>query len=141
LPLLREAASFARFEVNQWIFRERGKADAFYLIHEGRVAVETSVPEHGMTTIQRLGTGDALGWSWLLPPFRWHFSARALAPTELVALRSSYLLFKAKEFPEFGYELVLRVADVLSQRLRATRLQLAAATKGKAANGGDLLPK
>ncbi len=124
LPVLREAASLVRFEADEWIFHERETADHFYLIHEGRVALETSVLDRGTTTIQTIGTGDALGWSWLFPPFRWHFGARAIAGTVVIAFRADQLRAKAKEFPEFGYVLVLRVAEVLSQRLRAARLKL-----------------
>ena len=28
--------------------------------------------------VQTIGPGDALGWSWLFAPHRWHFTARAV---------------------------------------------------------------
>jgi hypothetical protein len=36
--------------------------------------------------VQALGPGEVLGWSWLLPPYEWHYSARAAEPTDVVAL-------------------------------------------------------
>ena len=28
--------------------------------------------------IETLEAGEVVGWSWLFPPYRWHFDARAL---------------------------------------------------------------
>ena len=86
LPLFFKAATYQRFGVDSLIFREACGADHFYLIHKGAVTLESFVPGRGMTTVQTIGAGDALGWSWLFPPYLWHFSARAVEPTELVAL-------------------------------------------------------
>jgi hypothetical protein len=55
-------------------------ADRFYIIHKGRVALETFVPRSGPTTVQTVNAGAALGWSWLYPPYQWQFSARAVEP-------------------------------------------------------------
>src|SRR5690348_10568813 len=84
LHLLEECANVRRFGAQQQIFHEGGEADHFYLIIKGKVALETFVPGCGMVTIQTLQDGDALGWSWLFPPSRWHFTATTLAPTEVL---------------------------------------------------------
>ena len=44
----------------------------------GSVAIETEVPGRGAVTVETLHAGDVLGWSWLLPPYRSAFGARAL---------------------------------------------------------------
>src|ERR1051325_1852573 len=80
-----ECAVLQRFATGQEIFHEHGNADHFYLILNGKVALETFVPGCGMVTIQTLGSGEALGWSWLFPPHQWHFTANATEPTELIA--------------------------------------------------------
>ena len=77
-----------------------------------------------MTAVQTISAGEALGWSWLFPPYRWHFSARAVQLTELIAFVAQYLREQAKEDPVFGFELIKRVANVLLQRLQATRMKL-----------------
>ena len=124
LPLFFKAATYQRFGIDNLFFRENCDADHFYLIHKGAVALESFVPGRGVTTVQTISAGEALGWSWLFPPYRWHFSARAIEPTELVAFSASYLRQQAKEDPVFGFELMKRVANVLVQRLKATRMQL-----------------
>jgi len=124
LHLLNECATFERFGAGQQIFQESFEADRFYLIHRGRVALQTFVPATGVTTIQTVGTGEALGWSWLYPPYRWHFSAVAVEPVEAAALCARTLRDRMQENHEFGYEIALRVGQLMLERLQATRLRL-----------------
>jgi hypothetical protein len=74
--------------------------------------------------VQILGPGDVLGWSWLFPPFTWHFRALALEPTNAIVLDGAHLLVTAERNRDFGYELMKRVAQVVIHRLQATRKQL-----------------
>jgi CRP/FNR family cyclic AMP-dependent transcriptional regulator len=100
------------------------KPKNFYLIQSGKVALETFVPGCGMVTIQTLGAGEALGWSWLFPPRKWHFSASASEPTELIQFDAEWLRDKAEENREFRCELITCVAQILLARLQGTRMQL-----------------
>ncbi len=124
LHLLNECATFERFGVGQEIFHESFEADRFYLIHGGHVALQTFVPATGVKTIQTVGAGEALGWSWLYPPYRWHFSAEAVEPVEAAALCARTLRDRMQENHEFGYEIALRVGQTMLERLQATRLRL-----------------
>ena len=124
-PLLIECAAIERFRPGQQIFKRGYDAEHFYLIHHGKVALETAyVPGEGLITIQTLGAGEALGWSWLFPPHQWHFSARAVEPTEAVVFKADALRNKAKETPAFGYDLALRVGGMMMQQLQSTRIRL-----------------
>ena len=121
---LRERATLRRFASHQQIFHEGGNADHFYLILSGKVALETFVPGAGMTTIQTLGPGEALGWSWLFPPYQWHFTARTAEPTEVVSFEAARLREKAEDDRDFRDELLTRSAKMLLNRLENTRMQL-----------------
>ena len=121
---LNECASVWRLDPSQDIFREHGNADSFYLIQSGRVALDIFVPGRGVETIQTLEAGEALGWSWLFPPYRWHFTAKAMEPTELIGFDAAHLRERMQENRDFGNELLARIARVLYQRLQATRRQL-----------------
>ena len=124
-PLLIECAVIERFRPDEQIFKKGYDAEHFYLIHHGKVALETAyVPGEGFITIQTLGAGEALGWSWLFPPHQWHFSARAVEPTEAVVFKADALRNKAKETPAFGYDLALRVGAIMMQQLQSTRIRL-----------------
>jgi CRP/FNR family transcriptional regulator, cyclic AMP receptor protein len=122
--LLKECATFERFDAGQLIFQEGGNANQFYLIQEGCVRLDAFVPGRGVVTVQTVSTGDALGWSWLFPPYRWHFSARASDATEAIVFAAELLRDKAAQNHDFGYELTTRVSKLLLQRLQETRLLL-----------------
>jgi CRP-like cAMP-binding protein len=124
LQFLTEAAEHRRFAAGETIFAESGDADFFYLIVEGKVALESFVPGWGTYVVQTLGGGDALGWSWLFPPYQWRFSARAIDETETLVFEARRLRDLADKEPAFGVELLKRIAWVIIGRLHATRLQL-----------------
>lgn len=112
------------FDTGAYMFREGNDANYFYIIRKGKVALEVFAAERGTITIETVEAGEVLGWSWLFPPYRWHFSARAVQPVSAIALDGTCLRRKCSNDPHLGYELTLRVANILMQRLQATRLQL-----------------
>jgi CRP/FNR family transcriptional regulator, cyclic AMP receptor protein len=124
LRLLVGCASNVRFVPDEVIAREGNLANRFYLIREGKVALELFVPERGSVMMATVGAGEILGWSWLVPPFIWRFDARAIEMTRAIALDGECLRAKCDANPRLGYELLKRVAGVFADRLSATRLQL-----------------
>jgi len=124
LKLVTGCASNVRFEPDAYIFREGEEANQFYLIRQGRVALQILAPERGPITVETLEEGDILGWSWLIPPYNWHFDARALEMTRAIALDAKCLRRKCEEDHNLGYELLKRFGHIMEQRLSSTRLQL-----------------
>jgi CRP/FNR family cyclic AMP-dependent transcriptional regulator len=121
--VFHDCASVRRFASQQVIFHDGGEADHFYLITVGRVVLGAFVSGRGMVTVQELGPGEALGWSWLFSPYIWHFTAATREPTEVISLDAKSLRANAAEDPEFHSELLSRVAKSLYDRLLATRAQ------------------
>ena len=121
---MSRTSSWLRFEADELIIREGEEADHFYLIREGKVSLEVFVPGRGRLIIQTLGSGDILGWSWLVPPYRWMFDARAAEMTRAIVLDGKCLRDKCEADHELGYELLKRVTPVLGQGLDATRVRL-----------------
>jgi CRP/FNR family transcriptional regulator, cyclic AMP receptor protein len=124
IDFLKKCATFQRFDVGQSILQEGGNAEHFYLIQKGRVTLRAFVPGRGTVTVQTLGSGDALGWSWLFQPHQWHFSAHASDSTEALVFDAKILRAEAEQNHDFGYELTKRVSKMLLQRLQETRLLL-----------------
>jgi len=124
LRLIAGCASNVRFEQDQMIFREGQRADQFYAVRHGQVAIEVFVPQRGPSTIQTLGQGDVLSWSWLFPPYENQFDARCLSLVRALAFDGECLRGKCEKDPGLGYEFMKRFAKILVDRLRATRLQL-----------------
>lgn len=109
------------FAAGTTIFREGQAAEGCWLIHDGQVALETSVPGRGPVVVQTLGPGDVLGWSWLVPPHRWQFTATASGQVAAAELDTTRLLELADEDPALGYPLALGLMDAVAARLHATR--------------------
>lgn len=122
--LLADCAMVTRFQPGEVIFREGDPANRFYLILSGKVVIESYVRDKGTKLIQTIGPGDVLGWSWLFPPFYWHFDARALEVTAAVFFYGTPLRAECEADHDLGYELMRRMAEVMLQRLQATRRQL-----------------
>ncbi|MFN8215497.1 MAG: cyclic nucleotide-binding domain-containing protein [Solirubrobacterales bacterium] len=112
------------FEAGAEIAREGGAADTFYAIRSGRVALDVAAPGPGALTIGTLGAGEVLGWSWLFPPYRWSFDARALDPVRAIEFDGACLRGKCEADKELGYELMRRFAAIILERLQSTRVQL-----------------
>lgn len=124
LQLITGCASNVRFNAGTYIFREGEEASQFYLIRHGKVALEIPAAQRGQITIETIEAGEVLGWSWLFPPYRWHFTARVVEPVRAIALDGTCLRTKGEEDHDLGYELMKRVAQIMMQRLQATRIQL-----------------
>ncbi len=123
MQLITGCASNVRFKAGTHIFREGEPASSFYIIRQGKVALQAMAAQRGSLIIQTIEDGEVLGWSWLFPPYRWHFGARAIAETRAIALDGVCLREKGEADHDFGYELVKRVAQIMMERLQATRLQ------------------
>ncbi|HEV2583007.1 MAG TPA: cyclic nucleotide-binding domain-containing protein [Ktedonobacteraceae bacterium] len=123
MQLITGCASNVRFPAESYIFREGEPASSFYIIRRGKVALEAAAAQRGSVVIQTIEEGEVLGWSWLFPPYRWHFDARTIEETRAIALDGVCLREKAEADHDFGYELVKRVALIMMERLQATRLQ------------------
>jgi CRP/FNR family transcriptional regulator, cyclic AMP receptor protein len=127
ISLLAEAAMMKEFAADELIFREGDPANRFYLILDGEVALESANAHRENVVVQTIGADDVLGWSWLFPPYYWHFGARATKPTKAIFFYGTWLRESCERSPEFGYEMMRRMANVMLQRLQATRRKLAAA--------------
>jgi CRP/FNR family cyclic AMP-dependent transcriptional regulator len=113
-----------RFPAGEFLFREGEPADAFYLIREGSVALELHMPGRAPLVVTTLGDGELVGASWILPPYRWSYDARATAPTRAFSLDAACLRQKCDADHHLGYEMMKRLLPVMVKRMEAGRQQL-----------------
>jgi CRP-like cAMP-binding protein len=106
-----------------YLAREGETANAFYLIQSGRVALETHCPQRGPVTVQAVGPGEVVGWSWLVAPHRWQFDCRALEGVRGLALDGAWLRERCEVDHELGYHLLKHLVGVIANRLAAGRRQ------------------
>ena len=128
IRLLADCAMRAQFTADQVIFRKGETANRFYLIERGKVALESSTGDD-VVKIDEVGAGDLLGWSWIFPPYVWHFDARAIEPTTAIFLYGTILREYCEADPALGYELFKRMSEVMMRRLQAARVKLSESMK------------
>jgi CRP/FNR family cyclic AMP-dependent transcriptional regulator len=124
LALVVGCAKNVRFEAGQYLFHEGGAADEFYLLRHGRVALMLTAPGRGAVSFQTIPEGEVVGVSWLIPPYRWTYDAKALELTRAIAIDAACLRGKCEADHDLGYDMMKRFLPVLVARLQATRLQI-----------------
>jgi CRP/FNR family transcriptional regulator, cyclic AMP receptor protein len=129
LEVLTTAASRKEFPKDEIIFRAGEAANGFYLVENGAVAIEGSVFEHGAISTDCIHAGEPLGWSWLFPPYLWHYDARAIQPTTLLFFSGDVLHQLCNDDLTLGHELFKRMSQVMVRRLQASRAKLIEALK------------
>ncbi len=120
LTIAREVS----FPQDARLFEELGTADRFWVIRSGAVTLDLRLPGARSVTVETLGPGDLLGWSWMFPPYEWDFGAEALSPVRAYEFDGAEVRQLCDREPELGYALVRAVAQVLAQRLHASRSRL-----------------
>jgi CRP/FNR family transcriptional regulator, cyclic AMP receptor protein len=112
------------FAPGELLFSEGQQADALYLIHKGRVALDihaTGAPAHRLDTVE---AGEAVGWSWLVDPHRWFFDAEAVDEVAAIVINAELLRAYCEADPAWGYQVMRRIAEVMYHRLQAARIRL-----------------
>ena len=118
-------AANAVFRPGEFIFRQGEDADNFYLVREGRIALEIYVPgRQGGIVVETVEAGEIVGWSWINPPYRWSSDARAAATARVLTLDAACLRNKMEDDRTLGYELYKRFVPVMARRLAACRLRI-----------------
>lgn len=118
------AARSVDFAPGTVLFREGDKSRELFLIVEGRIALEMTVPGRGEITILTLGAGDLVGWSALIGSEGMTTMAITVDETRAIAFDGTALLDLCQGNHSVGYQLMGRLAAALAGRLTATRLQL-----------------
>ncbi len=124
LSMLVGCARNVHFRAGEYLFREGDAADRFFVLRHGRVALDVHVPGRPEQVVDTVDEGDVVGWSWLVPPYRWFFDARAVQEVSAVVVDAACLRTKCEEDPALGYAMMQRVAQVMYHRLQSARVRM-----------------
>lgn len=124
LALLVDCAMAAHFNPGEIILREGEIANRFYLIESGKAVLESGQGFGNPVAIDTIGAGDLLGWSWMFPPYVWHFTARAMESTEAIFFYGTILREYCEKNHSLGYELFKRITPVMLRRLQTARKKM-----------------
>lgn len=112
-----------RFAAGGYLAHEGDEANLLFLLRSGRVALESHVPGKGAVTLETLEAGEALGWSVMFPPHRWHLDVRAVEPSLAFGVDGACLRAKLQADHSFAYAVTRRMLYEAQCRLRRARLQ------------------
>ena len=124
VKFLTGCAANSKFLPGEYLFREGGAAKLLYLVRDGEVAVQVYSPGQGATSLSTVGSGEIVGWSWVVEPYVAHFDVVAQTVTRAISIDAECLRNKCQNDPLLGYQMLARMVKVMEQRLQSTRLQL-----------------
>src|ERR1700676_1897882 len=133
LAYLTDCAMAVQFKEREVIFGEGELANRFYLIETGTVILESNGGISDPVIIDTIGAGDLLGWSWMFPPYTWHFTARAVTPTTAIFFYGTILREYCERDHSLGYELLKRMSAVMTRRMQSARHKMLAVHHGSEA--------
>ena len=122
--LLGGCAKNEHFQDGDYLFKADESADTFYLLRSGDVAIELRMPGRGRLTVQTVHPGHVVGASWILPPYRWRFDARAVGTVRTTGIDATCLRGKCDADPGMGYQVMQRFLPIIAERLQNTRLRM-----------------
>jgi CRP/FNR family transcriptional regulator, cyclic AMP receptor protein len=121
---IASCAEPVQYEAGQFLGREGEPAETFWVVRQGRIALETHAAGRGPLTLQTVSTDDVIGWSWLIPPHVLRFDIHALTASRALRLDGKRLRELCARDHELGHALIERVAQVLVRRMEAMSMQL-----------------
>ncbi|MBT2449534.1 cyclic nucleotide-binding domain-containing protein [Streptomyces sp. ISL-43] len=121
---LMSHAREVNFREGARIFDEGTRAESFWIVRSGTVTLEIPVPGRRPTSIESLGPGELVGWSWLFPPYVWQLSAEAMTPVRAYEFDATTVRMLMDADPAFGSAIGHWVGRVLALRLQQTRTRL-----------------
>ncbi len=122
--LLGGCAGNVHFVDGAYLFKADDPANTFYLLRSGDVALELRMPGRGRLTVQTVHAGQVVGASWILPPYRWRFDARAVGEVRATGIDATCLRAKCDADPRMGYQVMQRFLPIVAERLQTTRMRL-----------------
>jgi len=124
LRLVAGCATNVHFHPGEFLFKQGGSAERFFIVRHGSVAIEVHSAERGTVVIDTVADGEVIGFSWLVPPYRYVFDGRAVVETSAVAFDGTCLRGKCEDDPRLGYALMQRVSSVMYERMQAARVRM-----------------
>jgi len=117
------------YREGEMMFKEGDEATEFYVLTEGRVALEMEVrpvPNRPAipTAVEVVSKGESFGWSAVVEPYVYTLSARCMTNCTVLAIKGDVLRKVMADDAGLGFELMKRLAQLIALRLTHTRLRL-----------------
>jgi CRP/FNR family cyclic AMP-dependent transcriptional regulator len=124
LVFLARAAQELTAAAGEYFFREGDTLDKIYIVVEGEVAIVAELPSKKREiVISTISPGEVFAWSGLVPPYQATSAAKATTPCRVIAFDCPQLRARFDADPALGYVMMLRLAQVIRDRMRDMRME------------------
>ena len=108
------------------LFEEGHSAKNFYIVMEGTVDLYSEMEDEDDQWVQMIDVGEVIGWSWLVPPYRWAFTAKSRNGAMLMEFDADAIRELCDRDPAFGYGTMKQICALMLGRLHTIRAQMGA---------------
>lgn len=126
LNQIASISQIVRVAKGEFVFKEGEQADTLHLLVSGSIALRvnlTSRPD--FVTVSFIhNPHQILGWSGVVAPNHYTASAYCEEDTELLVIPSNRFMDVLQNDPDAGFRIMLRITQVISDRLRNSRQAL-----------------
>lgn len=126
LNQIASISQIVRVAKGEFVFKEGEQADKLHLLVSGSIALRvnlTSRPD--FVTVSFIhNPHQILGWSGVVAPNHYTASAYCEEDTELLVIPSNRFMDVLQNDPDAGFRIMLRITQVISDRLRNSRQAL-----------------
>lgn len=108
------------------IFQEGDEADRLHILLEGKVSIRVHLTSRPASVAVAILNQPYMtfGWSGIVSPYRYTASAMCEEDCRLIAIPGGELIAALEQYPESGFLVMRRVSEIISSRLRNSRLVL-----------------
>jgi len=125
IKALQEICKEEEYHAGDFVFHEDDQAEYLYVLKKGKVSIDIKVTGGqylSVLTISRFA--EPFGWSALVTPFRFTASARCIDDSTIIVIDGKRLMELIEGDYRMGFLIMRRLAKLISERVRETRLQL-----------------
>jgi CRP-like cAMP-binding protein len=124
LHQLAEHMDVVNLDAGCTLFEEGAAAELFYIVMEGTVDLYAQIKEADEEWVQLIDVGEVIGWSWLVPPYRWAFTAKSREGAMLMQFNAKAIRDLCDRDPAFGYGTMKQICSLMLGRLHTIRNQM-----------------
>jgi CRP-like cAMP-binding protein len=114
------------YEAGSTIFTTGDSAEELFVLQEGRVAVQMTLPRSGgqnnhRITVDVVTKNEIAGWSAIIEPYKYTFTATCIQRTRALSIDGNKMRALLRDNPKIGYEVLKGLTRVLAAGLNDTR--------------------
>lgn len=123
LHQLAEHMAVVNLDSGNSLFEEGQAAEHFYIVMEGTVDLYAVLGDEDQW-VQMIDVGEVIGWSWLVPPYKWAFTAKSRDGAMLMKFDANAIRELCDRDPAFGYGTMKQICSLMLDRLHTVRTQM-----------------